>query len=166
MDTLTFDSRTKLPPYAFTRDGYVFQGWATEQNGPVVYLDQDFINATSKDKGPQTLYAVWTKWEDGEQEGPWTQMEWKYSVRSTEDQDQNIKFTEMNGELWSGTVQGWNDEDGIGLRFEGVSGDNSKQGIFSTYMNTTSAPAYTRVNLTWTFQLGSMSTKHHSSTCL
>ena len=166
MDTLTFDSRTKLPPYAFTRDGYVFQGWATEQNGPVVYLDQDFINATSKDKGPQTLYAVWTKWEDGEQEGPWTQMEWKYSVRSTEDQDQNIKFTEMNGELWSGTVQGWNDEDGIGLRFEGVSGDNSKQGIFSTYMNTTSAPAYTRVNLTWTFQLGSKSNKYHSSTCL
>ena len=166
MDTLTFDSRTKLPPYAFTRDGYVFQGWATEQNGPVVYLDQDFINATSKDKGPQTLYAVWTKWEDGEQEGPWTQMEWKYSVGSTEDQDQNVKFTEMNGELWSGTVQGWNDEDGIGLRFEGVSGDNSKQGIFSTYMNTTSAPAYTRVNLTWTFQLGSKSNKYHSSTCL
>ena len=166
MENQNIDDSGKLSPNAFTREGYMFQGWALTPDGSVVYADRAEITATAEDKGPQTLYAVWTKWEDGEQEGPWTQMEWKYSVGSTEDQDQNIKFTEMNGELWSGTVKGWNDEDGIGLRFEGVSGDNSKQGIFSTYMNTTSAPAYTRVNLTWTFQLGSKSNKYHSSTCL
>ena len=38
------------------REGYVFDGWATEENGAVVYTLETFVNA---DMGA-TLYAVWT----------------------------------------------------------------------------------------------------------
>ncbi|MBR3524216.1 MAG: InlB B-repeat-containing protein [Lachnospiraceae bacterium] len=43
---------------AFSRDGYIFAGWATSPNGQVVYTDQQNVkNLVSK--GTITLYAVW-----------------------------------------------------------------------------------------------------------
>ena len=167
MENQNIDNSGKLSPKAFTRDGYIFQGWATEPNGPVVYVDQDFITATAEDKGPQTLYAVWVKWGEGAEEGPWTQLEWNYAVRSTEDQDHNIKFTEMNGEQWPGTISAIHDNIyGIGFRYEGSSPDNSLLGIFSTYMTSITVPSYARAELKWRYFPNSMSTKHHSATCL
>lgn len=49
-----------LTANAFTRMGYSFAGWATSENGDVVYADGAEITATSDDKGPVTLYAKWT----------------------------------------------------------------------------------------------------------
>lgn len=48
-----------LTPNAFTREGYTFAGWATSEDGPVVYVDQALVTATKNDKGPRELYAVW-----------------------------------------------------------------------------------------------------------
>jgi uncharacterized repeat protein (TIGR02543 family) len=39
------------------RDGYVFAGWATEENGAVVYSAADVAKASQG----ETLYAVWTQ---------------------------------------------------------------------------------------------------------
>ena len=44
-----------LPANTFTREGYLFQGWATSPNGPVVYPDGAEITVDSD----KTLYAVW-----------------------------------------------------------------------------------------------------------
>jgi uncharacterized repeat protein (TIGR02543 family) len=54
------DSGT-LTANAFTRAGYTFAGWATSENGDVVYADGAEITATSDDKGLVTLYAKWTE---------------------------------------------------------------------------------------------------------
>lgn len=44
-----------LPDNAFFLNGYVFQGWATSPDGPVVYSDGEEITVDSD----KTLYAVW-----------------------------------------------------------------------------------------------------------
>jgi uncharacterized repeat protein (TIGR02543 family) len=44
-----------LPANTFTRDGYVFQGWATSAGGEVVYADRAEVTVA----GDMTLYAVW-----------------------------------------------------------------------------------------------------------
>lgn len=44
-----------LSANTFTRDGYLFQGWATSPDGPVVYSDGEEITVDSD----KTLYAVW-----------------------------------------------------------------------------------------------------------
>ena len=45
-----------LQPNTYVRDGYYFAGWATSDNGNVVYTDGDVINLTTD----TTLYAVWS----------------------------------------------------------------------------------------------------------
>lgn len=48
---------TALNAVAFTRDGYLFTGWAESNAGPVVYTDSQAVSfGTSK-----TLYAVWAE---------------------------------------------------------------------------------------------------------
>jgi uncharacterized repeat protein (TIGR02543 family) len=54
------DNSGTLTANTFTREGYTFDGWATAPNGAVVYTDGQEVTATSEDKGPVTLYAVWT----------------------------------------------------------------------------------------------------------
>lgn len=46
-----------LPANTFTREGYIFQGWATSPDGPVVYSDGVEITVDSD----KTLYAVWSR---------------------------------------------------------------------------------------------------------
>ena len=50
-----------LTANAFTRAGYTFAGWATSENGDVIYANGAEITATSDDKGLVTLYARWTE---------------------------------------------------------------------------------------------------------
>ena len=54
------DNSGTLTANTFTREGYTFDGWATAPNGAVVYTDGQEVTATSEDKGPVALYAVWT----------------------------------------------------------------------------------------------------------
>ena len=60
MDPQTIETSGKLSANEFTRQGYHFIGWATSENGPVVYADEEAISATKDDKGLLNLYAVWT----------------------------------------------------------------------------------------------------------
>jgi uncharacterized repeat protein (TIGR02543 family) len=49
-----------LTANTFTRTGYVFAGWATFENGPVVYSDrQSVISLSNEPGGIVNLYAVW-----------------------------------------------------------------------------------------------------------
>ncbi|MCQ2527488.1 MAG: InlB B-repeat-containing protein [Saccharofermentans sp.] len=58
---MTFDVEAALDANAFTREGYLFAGWATEADGDVVFADKEVVkNLTSDVDGEVTLYAVWT----------------------------------------------------------------------------------------------------------
>ena len=53
----TEDESYQLPPCSFTREGYTFAGWATSENGAVVYEDEATIN--DLDGTAVNLYAIW-----------------------------------------------------------------------------------------------------------
>ena len=55
-----YDQEGEIAANGFTRSGYVFKGWATEENGEVVYQPGDTVtNLTSNAGGVVKLYAVW-----------------------------------------------------------------------------------------------------------
>lgn len=102
--------------------------------------------------------------QSGEMEGPWTWLDMRSGCC---DRTQNlaISFNGLNNSHW-GTINFWNDGDGIGYTVKGSSSTQSKNGVFSTYYIDQSLPSYTRKRLTWKFKLGSKGTKHYSNTCL
>lgn len=56
----TYDETKALTANTFTKTGYTFAGWATEQNGTVVYTDaQQVKNLTAIQGETVNLYAVW-----------------------------------------------------------------------------------------------------------
>ena len=55
---MKYDQSKALSPCAFTRDGYVFLGWATAYNRPAVYADCECVSNLTL-LGEITLYAVW-----------------------------------------------------------------------------------------------------------
>lgn len=54
------DEPTALTTCTFTREDYIFSGWATEQGGPVVYSDAETVENIAESGETVTLYAVWT----------------------------------------------------------------------------------------------------------
>ena len=57
----TYDEAQNLTVNAFTRTGYTFAGWATSENGNVVYDDKQSVkNLTTTNGGMVNLYAKWT----------------------------------------------------------------------------------------------------------
>ena len=56
----TYDSVTNVAANGFTWAGHVFAGWATNENGEVVYAAGQVVsNLTAQSSGVVTLYAVW-----------------------------------------------------------------------------------------------------------
>ena len=51
------DSSVTLRANTFTREGYTFNGWSTEENGSVVYNDGDTVTLSEN----TTLYALYKK---------------------------------------------------------------------------------------------------------
>ena len=98
-------------------------------------------------------------------EGPWRQMERRMMVCDNTNSP-SICVNNTNGDKWPGTVSGWCNSDGTGFTFQGRSLYSSKMGIFSTYKLEKAIPSYSYMKMTWTFRLGSLTTKHHSTTCL
>lgn len=57
---ITYDAATALSACTFTREGYIFKGWATSADGSVVYDDKAIVKNLSSDPNtPVNLYAVW-----------------------------------------------------------------------------------------------------------
>ena len=57
---IEYDAATPLNACTFTREGYIFKGWATSIGGAVVYKDMDSVKNLSTDpNNPVQLYAVW-----------------------------------------------------------------------------------------------------------
>ena len=57
----TYGTAQDLTANAFTRTGYTFAGWATSENGNVVYDDKQSVkNLTTTNGGTVNLYAKWT----------------------------------------------------------------------------------------------------------
>ena len=54
--TISYNTPTLLKPNEFTREGYVFQGWATTADGSVAYDDKGLVTFKRR---TTTLYAVW-----------------------------------------------------------------------------------------------------------
>ena len=97
-------------------------------------------------------------------EGPWTMLTMK-SGSCNRDLNSNISFNQLGYNHW-GTLELWNDDDGIGYTLEGSSTKLSKNMVFLIAYRDESVPAYTRKVLTWTFVLKSRNKKHHSTTSL
>ena len=58
--TIEYDKSTKLSTCTFAKEGYIFKGWATSADGPVVYDDAQAVKNLSSDPNtPVNLYAVW-----------------------------------------------------------------------------------------------------------
>ena len=56
----TYDSEATVAQNGFTREGYLFTGWATNETDEVVYTaGQSVTNLTAQSEGVVTLYAVW-----------------------------------------------------------------------------------------------------------
>ena len=58
---ITYGVSTALKASAFTYSGYVFAGWATTADGPVVYADNASVLNLALPESSVTLYAVWEK---------------------------------------------------------------------------------------------------------
>ena len=58
----TYDVAQNLRECTYTKDGYTFDGWATADNGNVVYTDKQSVsNLTAVAGGTVTLYAHWAQ---------------------------------------------------------------------------------------------------------
>ncbi len=58
---LTYDTAADLTPNAFTRTGYTFAGWATEEGGAKVYDDgAEVLNLATNAGAVVDLYTTWT----------------------------------------------------------------------------------------------------------
>ena len=60
-EAFRFDESKPLTLNAFVRDGYNFTGWASSENGQIIYLNGDEIfNLTRNDGAVFHLFAVWS----------------------------------------------------------------------------------------------------------
>jgi uncharacterized repeat protein (TIGR02543 family) len=58
----TYGTAQNLRANTFTRVGYIFAGWATSNDGPVLYTDQQSVNnLTTTAGGTVILYAQWSE---------------------------------------------------------------------------------------------------------
>lgn len=57
-ESFTYDVSQELTANTFSRDGYIFEGWATSPNGSVVYTDKASIENVLE-SGVYNLYAIW-----------------------------------------------------------------------------------------------------------
>ena len=71
----TFDIEKSLSSNTFTREGYIFGGWATSIDGDVVYTDGKLVsNLISEANGIVNLFAIWEETHEGVQlwaDGPY-----------------------------------------------------------------------------------------------
>ena len=163
MSVQNIDGSKKLSPNCFYRAGYNFAGWATSPNGEKVYNDGEEVTVTSENKGPVTLYAIWTPGESpsvSREVGPWTLMEWRAMLCDIA-ANTTMAFNRMNNWCW-GTLTALNDQNCIGFAVTGNSPDNKKNAVFSLYGMTQSVPAYAKCRTTWGYQIGSRNTRHYS----
>jgi uncharacterized repeat protein (TIGR02543 family) len=165
MDNQIIDNSGKLSPNTFVKDGYTFAGWATSADGPVVYTDGAEITATENDKGSVSLYAVWEVGDYDPVINLWT-LETGNTCISDRMTNPSISFSELDGSIWNVSISQYNNNDSISYRVKGNSRNASKFGIFSIYMHEENMPSYSRMNMSWTFRLGSKSKQHHSTVCL
>lgn len=143
-------------------DGKHFFRYGVTGGGSIVTYNELSATLTMSDAN-QTLYGVFPFVE-----GPWKQMEMKTHVCANDGSSTSVSFNNMNNDTWNGTISGWKDGDGVGYSFVDSSPNPlwSTMGIFSTYKYENTVTPYSSLKLTWTYQLRSKSTKHHSTTCL
>lgn len=60
---LNYDERKKIPENAFTKEGYIFIGWNTKEDGTgISYNDsEEVLNLSSTENDIINLYAIWEK---------------------------------------------------------------------------------------------------------
>ena len=110
------------------------------------------------------LFAASMWGQAGEKEGPWTWMD-MHSGCCDRTVNYSISFDGLNNSHW-GTINFWNDGDGIGYTVKGTSANQQKNGVFSTYYIDQNLDSYSKKVLTWKFKVGSQDTKHYSNTAL
>ena len=113
------------------------------------------------------LLCAASMWAD-ETEGPWTLMGMNSRAfsRDLETPIYSLSYNQLDGTYWTDAPRFWNDNDGIGYTIDGSSVYRNMLAVFSTYKHEETVDPYTRKRLTWTFQLGSKSAKHHNTVFL
>lgn len=59
---VNYDQKVNLPKNLYQKENYTFVGWATQEDGDVIYNDQaEIVNLSQTQDESITLYAVWKK---------------------------------------------------------------------------------------------------------
>ena len=91
------DVPTALSLNTFTKEEYIFSGWATSPDGPVVYQDGQTVTNIAETGGSVTLYAVWA-------EAPGFDVTLQYNNSPKEQLDKDIEtISTLSGTLREGS---------------------------------------------------------------
>ena len=145
--------------------GNIFNQYSVAGGGSITTPNETLATLTMSDAN-QTIIAQYMMASCVE--GPWTLQGMKTHVCANDGSSTSVSFNNMNNGTWNGTISPWKDGDGVGYSFEDIAPNPlwSTMGIFSTYTYAYATVPYSSLKLTWTYQLRSKSTKHHSTTCI
>ena len=95
--SIVTDVPTALSLNTFTKEEYIFSGWATSPDGPVVYQDGQTVTNIAETGGSVTLYAVWA-------EAPGFDVTLQYNNSPKEQLDKDIEtISTLSGTLREGS---------------------------------------------------------------
>ena len=145
--------------------GNIFNQYSVAGGGSITTPNETLATLTMSDAN-QTIIAQYMMASCVE--GPWTLQGMKTHVCANDGSSTSVSFNNMNNGTWNGTITPWKDSDGVGYSFEDSTPNPlwSTMGIFSTYLCEKTVTSYSSLKLTWTYQLRSKSTDHHSTTCI
>ncbi len=145
--------------------GNIFNQYSVVGGGSITTPNETLATLTMSDAN-QTIIAQYMMASCVE--GPWTLQGMKTHVCANDGSSTSVSFNNMNNGTWNGTITPWKDGDGVGYSFEDSTPNPlwSTMGIFSTYLCEKTVTSYSSLKVTWTYQLRSKSTKHHSTTCI
>ena len=145
--------------------GNIFNQYSVAGGGSITTPNETLATLTMSDAN-QTIIAQYMMASCVE--GPWTLQGMKTHVCANDGSSTSVSFNNMNNDTWNGTITPWKDGDGVGYSFEDSTPNPlwSTMGIFSTYKCEKTVTSYSSLKLTWTYQLRSKSTEHHSTTCI
>ena len=145
--------------------GNIFNQYSVVGGGSITTPNETLATLTMSDAN-QTIIAQYMMASCVE--GPWTLQGMKTHVCANDGSSTSVSFNNMNNGTWNGTITPWKDGDGVGYSFEDSTPNPlwSTMGIFSTYLCEKTVTSYSSLKVTWTYQLRSKSTMHHSTTCI
>ena len=140
--TFTYDVEQALIANGFDWTGHTFQGWATEENGDVVYTDQQTVsNLTTENNATVNLYAVWetnsytVTFQDTEADGGNVWWSGDFAYGETPVYGGENEPSKADDSQYSYEFAGWKDIDGVvyttGTDLPAVTGEATYYAVYN-----------------------------------